>query len=279
MTIRIGADAPSAIYIGSQAASAVYVGGTQVWPVAAPPLWSPLDVAPADRLLWLDAQDAAATVFSSGTRILTWGDSFGVQPDFTATSANPTLSADAAIGGLRALRLENPTQMSMSGAANIAGATRQSYFAVLRLGGVVGANAIPFAFFGNSLYIQEFGNNLRVVGLDQRQVVASPPIVSDGDYHVFGAIFESGGQAVFTYDGAIARAESAGGLGGGAPAVSRIDINHPSVPVVGGALAEWFVFNTALNETDRRKAEGYLAHKYGLAANLPATHPYKSAAP
>jgi hypothetical protein len=30
---------------------------------------------------------------------------------------------------------------------------------------------------------------------------------------------------------------------------------------------------------DREKAEGYLAHKWGLAASLPSSHPYKDAAP
>jgi hypothetical protein len=37
--------------------------------------------------------------------------------------------------------------------------------------------------------------------------------------------------------------------------------------------------STPLSTTDRQKLEGYLAHKWGLAANLPADHPYKSAAP
>lgn len=31
--------------------------------------------------------------------------------------------------------------------------------------------------------------------------------------------------------------------------------------------------------TDVQKAEGYLAHKWGLTANLPVSHPYKSSAP
>jgi len=34
-----------------------------------------------------------------------------------------------------------------------------------------------------------------------------------------------------------------------------------------------------LSDADRQKLEGYLAHKWGLQANLPADHPYKAAAP
>jgi hypothetical protein len=46
-----------------------------------------------------------------------------------------------------------------------------------------------------------------------------------------------------------------------------------------GQIAEVLVFNSALTTSDRQKIEGYLAWKYGLQGNLPAGHPYKSAAP
>jgi hypothetical protein len=34
-----------------------------------------------------------------------------------------------------------------------------------------------------------------------------------------------------------------------------------------------------MTTADRQRVEGYLAHKWGLTANLPADHPYKNAAP
>lgn len=46
-----------------------------------------------------------------------------------------------------------------------------------------------------------------------------------------------------------------------------------------GSIAEVLVFNSALTTSDRQKVEGYLAWKYGLQGNLPAGHPYLSAAP
>ena len=48
---------------------------------------------------------------------------------------------------------------------------------------------------------------------------------------------------------------------------------------VKGKLACILFFNAALSTQDRQKVEGYLAHRYGLAANLPGDHPYKDAAP
>jgi hypothetical protein len=46
-----------------------------------------------------------------------------------------------------------------------------------------------------------------------------------------------------------------------------------------GQYGEFIIFKNELDEDERQKVEGYLAHKWGLTANLPASHPYKSVAP
>ena len=46
-----------------------------------------------------------------------------------------------------------------------------------------------------------------------------------------------------------------------------------------GAFSEVLFFAADLDATNRQKVEGYFAHKWALAGNLPADHPYKSAAP
>jgi hypothetical protein len=46
-----------------------------------------------------------------------------------------------------------------------------------------------------------------------------------------------------------------------------------------GEIAEILCYQGDVGESDRQKIEGYLAHKYGLADNLPATHPYKNTVP
>ena len=53
---------------------------------------------------------------------------------------------------------------------------------------------------------------------------------------------------------------------------------------MGGRMAEFFTVadvpgTGGTDITDFQKAEGYLAHKWGLAGNLPVGHPYKSVAP
>jgi hypothetical protein len=46
-----------------------------------------------------------------------------------------------------------------------------------------------------------------------------------------------------------------------------------------GSYAELILVGSILTSSDLQKIEGYLAHKWGLTAGLPASHPYKSAAP
>lgn len=46
-----------------------------------------------------------------------------------------------------------------------------------------------------------------------------------------------------------------------------------------GGIAEIVILYGTISQADMQRMEGYLAHKWGLEANLPAEHPYKSAAP
>lgn len=46
-----------------------------------------------------------------------------------------------------------------------------------------------------------------------------------------------------------------------------------------GYIAEVIFTPAVLDAVNRQKMEGYLAHKWGLTANLPADHPYKTNAP
>jgi hypothetical protein len=46
-----------------------------------------------------------------------------------------------------------------------------------------------------------------------------------------------------------------------------------------GVIHEIIIYNQALNLEDTQKVEGYLAHKWALAGNLPSNHPYKTSPP
>lgn len=46
-----------------------------------------------------------------------------------------------------------------------------------------------------------------------------------------------------------------------------------------GSISEFILLSTEADTTTRQRLEGYLAHKWGLTANLPNDHPYKTVAP
>jgi hypothetical protein len=46
-----------------------------------------------------------------------------------------------------------------------------------------------------------------------------------------------------------------------------------------GDVAELIIVNGIINEDDRQRIEGYLAHKWGSTAYLASAHPYKTSAP
>lgn len=46
-----------------------------------------------------------------------------------------------------------------------------------------------------------------------------------------------------------------------------------------GDIAEVIVYNASLSAANKQRVDGYLAHKYGLTANLPGAHTYKTTPP
>jgi len=59
----------------------------------------------------------------------------------------------------------------------------------------------------------------------------------------------------------------------------RLGYLNGSIGWLNGYIAELVIFNAKLSDADRERVEGYMAHKWGLAGDLPATHPYKYGPP
>jgi len=56
---------------------------------------------------------------------------------------------------------------------------------------------------------------------------------------------------------------------------SRFSLTYPWT----GKIHEILIYNGSLSTTDRQRAEGYLAWKWGTQSSLPSNHPYKTSAP
>jgi hypothetical protein len=110
-------------------------------------------------------------------------------------------------------------------------------------------------------------------------------IALDVNAHVLSFVYAGGAVAstpnpVLEVDGSAPTIGSTAGT----PAVSGSEITIGAGISGGfawwnGTIAEVLIYSSALSVANRQLIEGYLAWKWGLQANLPAGHPYKSGPP
>ncbi len=79
----------------------------------------------------------------------------------------------------------------------------------------------------------------------------------------------------FTYSNNLAQPWYVGGVTG----TILTPLSDPGTDHMNGSMYEIMNFTSTLVTADRQKVEGYLAWKYGVASNLPVSHPYKSSPP
>ena len=103
------------------------------------------------------------------------------------------------------------------------------------------------------------------------------PASDDGNPHLLGASMETGGTLGCFIDGSAGPTASQPDNNSG---TNTLRIGSYGVNGTGfdGDIAEVVIWRS-VSTADREKVEGYVAHKWGLAGNLPVSHPYKNAAP
>lgn len=232
--------------------------------------WTPADISTE---LWLDATDAATLTLVSG-KVSQWNDKKGNGRSATQTNAalRPVYSATG-LGGKGAVALDTSTgQLNI----NSFGSGTYSWFCAL------GASS---------------GTSLTLIGGVNTFIPLAIVSTNSNILRVNGANDPSG--AIQLYNG-----ESTQSV------VLRTDVYYKvsdttvtnaiaayvNIPVItstvrlgwtdanasygyNGFAGEFIVVSGTPTTDNRQKIEGYLAHKWGMTANLPAGHPYKTAAP
>lgn len=138
------------------------------------------------------------------------------------------------------------------------------------------ANESHWPFSDGTIY-DDFGSTARktvgnpTVSLQSYRIISMYSAASDWALYIDGgAGGSSGGTSAFFSTGTNTVGWAGAGVSLGAnSALTGLD----------GWIAEVFFTNAKQSDADRQKAEGYLAHKWGLTGNLDATHPYKSSGP
>ena len=240
--------------------------------------WSPADLG-ASLALWLDAADASTITLQGGggsgpggsDHVSQWDDKSGNGIDFSQASAafQPNYTP-AGIGGKPSLTFTG--QQSLTNASWTLPSDNRSVFVV----------AHPTTTSRTSSYIIdiELGRHLFLgngqVFSGTFEPTADP--ISTLVERVYG--FVTGPSNLFVYsDGNLlssSGAASSVAVGGSIAIGSRFS---ETISFYQGEISEIVFVNGAIATDNRQKLEGYLAHKWGLTANLPNGHPYKASAP
>ena len=231
-------------------------------------LWTP---AQLDGVaLWLDAAELSG--LSNGDPVANWADATanGLAAMQGAVINQPTYRPNV-LNGLPVVRFDGGDWLTV---ANALGITGQPYaqFAVWKAGGAL--QALMIWANNTGLLITDFDNDVGIF---------SGSALFDFDHHAFGqwhlvAGVHNDASSSLTVDG---QTSTVGSAGAGAPS-GELTIGAGIAGAdrwLNGDLAELVITKSALTADERQRIEGYLAHKWGLAASLPSTHPYKLAAP
>jgi hypothetical protein len=255
-------------------------------------IWNPSMITTA---LWLDAADASTVTTVSGN-VSQWNDKSGnarhasqstplIRPAYTANGLNG--KSVVTFNGSNVLGL---TELTLG--RNIG---ELSYFAVASSTTVSGNNcrAIFDLNAGSgpdraALYVRESTIEAGGRRLDNNNYQAH----TNGTPSVNTAFISC---ALFNYSAAALSVGFNGGAltsrsGGFQTAGNTSDTNSTlitmgasdalgTVTPFTGYVSEFIAIRSILSDANRQKVEGYLAHKWGLEANLPNDHPYKTTGP
>ncbi len=225
------------------------------------PLWLPSEITPA---AWYDAADTKSITVSSGV-VNQWQDkSTNGRHATQGKKAKQPAYAAGSLNGLNTVNFDGAND-SMSVAGSIA---------VRNIFAVVNADEAGTTFSGWRWIFGSVTPRLPALFGAQNQTKIASNITESGvnlSPYINGV---SGGEfspmatfKVISLKGPAASvSSSAWNLGGGEASWN-------------GKIAELIITSESISDADSQKIEGYLAHKWGLAENLPSNHPYKSSAP
>jgi hypothetical protein len=267
--------------------SVIYIDSFRIAAIAS---WTPANITTA---LWLDAADAS-TITESGGAVSQWDDKSGNARNFTqSTASSRPAYTSAALHGLNTVTPDGSDDW-MTGPVIFSGNQPTSYYiiAAYKLLNIIddgGSNTTNFLIgqtgstvLNSNFYVNIAQGSPRTVVHDLfppsgGALISSTTITANTNYLM--AISRNGGTREIWINGAVDVSQSsAETYGGTAVIATNLFKLLGQVNAMNAHVGE--IIAVAYPTTDtRQRIEGYLAHKWGLTANLPSDHPYKTVGP
>jgi hypothetical protein len=239
--------------------------------------WTPANLGAA-LALWLDADDAS-TITLNGSTVSQWDDKSGNGKHMVQAteSAQPTYTTTLSAHGRNVVGGDGTKFME---AANAFTGADSSMIVVGRI------NSFPPASFAGIFGSSSYGNLSLVYNTNQNYSGVNGSSRLLGAFNVLGVgnsgieylQHEKDASPSVTYiknGGTI----STNGAAGSTRGTQAHKLFVYSAPYLDGEAWEAILIDGLPSTEDRQKLEGYLAWKWGLEANLPVDHPYKTTPP
>jgi len=240
--------------------------------------------------LWFDAADAS-TIIESGGAVSQWNDKSGNGRDVSqASSTQRPILAAAGLNGKPTLDFDGSNDYLFNtsvGASGLSNSTIISVFKQVTVGSTED-HQINIGQTGTTGKVRGFYRNINgtvlAFGGWARTAFSSFSLDIGGSHHIFGfantalsgsnnlQMFKDGSVETLTTNSALST--TLDGFSVGALQGASVGNYYSNISV-----AEIIVLYEAVSTVNRQKIEGYLAHKWGLTANLPNDHPYKLVGP
>lgn len=233
-----------------------------------PKLWTPALITTA---LWLDAADAA-TITLNVSNVSQWDDKSGNARNATQAtgSRQPTYASSK-------VSFDGTELMELPG--SFVSLNAVSSFVVGRYAASVGAvNYLVFMNGAGSdtrFYNSSVPTDFSTFGWSV-EVALGPTVAANTNTNLFGLTHGSNTATAYLNAASIGTATRTKTASLSAVFLGGIS---STVPRLNGEIQEVIVLGSVPSNDDRQKLEGYLAWKWGLTANLPALHPYKTTPP
>lgn len=283
----------SSLYLKPNAIPSVNAGPDQTVTLDQTVPWTPVNLTTA---AWYDASDPSTLTIQSGNTVSEWRDKSGNNNHAAqATAAVRPGTGSATIGGLNAMafRIGDGTNKQFLTAPNHASLNHDSsggvnVFAVMNYHGFVdnGSAGLNVALSKGQILAAQAAYGIRVgSGNNLGYQAGSNGQINTADFTNQEILFTGTGNfaansAQIFVNGQLRNTTTpSGSFTGNNTAPLHIGRDSSTARHANVDFGEILVLGGVLTADQRRKTEGYLAHKWGMPGNLAADHPYKDAPP
>jgi hypothetical protein len=240
-------------------------------------LWTPGDVLSSIDV-WYDASDTSTVLAGASDNVYQWNDKSGNSNDAAqgVSTNQPTQNSDSIIFASNDYLevahgvMPDTTEASMVFIVGLATSTIEGFLSNGRFSQGGSSYSYRTSNAGQSVTWYSWGN-------DFADVPISTPY---SNLSIHGIELSMTGSSVKIYQNATLEGTKSSytGAANGGTELGLIGKTY-NTEFLNGEISEIIVLKQEPDVDMRQKIEGFLAHKWGIQANLPAGHPFENAAP